>query len=36
MVGRPNLYATTDEFLKHFDFGNIEEIPSLDSFKEED
>jgi len=36
VVGRPNLYATTDEFLKYFDFGNIDEIPSLDSFEDKE
>lgn len=32
VVGRPNLYSTTDQFLKYFDFENIEELPELDSF----
>ncbi|MGL4730364.1 MAG: SMC-Scp complex subunit ScpB [Clostridium sp.] len=36
VVGRPNLYSTTDEFLKYFDFGNIEELPSIESFELEE
>ncbi|MEG0772885.1 SMC-Scp complex subunit ScpB [Clostridium sp.] len=32
VVGRPNLYGTTEEFLKHFNFNNIEQLPSLDNF----
>jgi segregation and condensation protein B len=28
--GRPILYGTTDEFLKHFGLQNIEQMPSLD------
>lgn len=37
VIGRPNLYATTDEFLKHFDFTSLGELPSLDNFiKDED
>jgi segregation and condensation protein B len=32
VVGRPNLYGTTEEFLKHFNFNNIEQMPSLDNF----
>jgi segregation and condensation protein B len=35
VVGRPNLYNTTDEFLKHFNFNNIEQLPSLDDFVKE-
>ncbi|WP_346917333.1 SMC-Scp complex subunit ScpB [Clostridium sp.] len=34
VIGRPNLYATTDEFLKHFDFTSLGELPSLDGFIE--
>jgi segregation and condensation protein B len=30
--GRPIIYVTTDEFLKHFDFHNINEMPSLEDF----
>lgn len=36
VIGRPNLYGTTDEFLKHFDFTSLGELPSLDIFMEED
>lgn len=37
VIGRPNLYATTNEFLKHFDFTSLGELPSLDNFiKDED
>jgi segregation and condensation protein B len=28
--GRPIIYVTTDEFLKHFDFGSLGEMPSLE------
>ncbi|MBU3091571.1 segregation/condensation protein B [Clostridium sp. CF011] len=28
--GRPIIYATTDEFLKHFDFQSLNEMPSLE------
>lgn len=30
--GRPILYSTTDEFLKSFSMGNLEELPHLDEF----
>jgi segregation and condensation protein B len=33
--GRPIIYVTTDEFLKHFDFHNINEMPSLEDFNSE-
>lgn len=33
--GRPILYSTTDEFLKSFSIGNLEELPSLDEFLKE-
>lgn len=33
--GRPILYSTTDEFLKHFNLQNIKELPSLESIMEE-
>lgn len=36
VIGRPNLYGTTDEFLKHFDFTSLGELPSLDFFMEEE
>lgn len=36
VIGRPNLYGTTDEFLKHFDFTSLGDLPSLDIFMEED
>lgn len=29
--GRPTLFATTDEFLKHFNLQNIKELPSIES-----
>lgn len=32
VVGRPNLYSTTDEFLKHFNFNNLDQLPSLEDF----
>lgn len=36
VIGRPNLYGTTDEFLKHFDFTSLGELPSLDIFMAEE
>lgn len=36
VIGRPNLYGTTDEFLKHFDFTSLGELPSLDIFMEDE
>lgn len=33
--GRPILYSTTDEFLKSFSIGNLEELPHLDEFLKE-
>lgn len=30
VLGRPNLYRTTDEFLKHFDFNNLNQLPELE------
>ncbi len=30
MPGRPILYGTTEEFLKYFGLGNIDDIPNLD------
>lgn len=33
--GRPILYSTTDEFLKSFSIGNLEELPHLDEFLNE-
>ncbi len=30
VLGRPNLYRTTDEFLKHFDFNNLNQLPTLE------
>lgn len=32
--GKPILYSTTDEFLRHFDLENMDQIPSLDSLLE--
>ncbi|MCB2288444.1 segregation/condensation protein B [Clostridium sp. CS001] len=34
--GRPIIYVTTDEFLKHFDFESLGEMPSLEEFNKED
>ncbi len=34
--GRPTLYATTDEFLRHFGLNSIEELPSLKIEPEEE
>ncbi len=33
--GRPVLYGTTTEFLKHFGFKDLSELPDLDQFTEE-
>ncbi|HEY5588626.1 MAG TPA: SMC-Scp complex subunit ScpB [Candidatus Paceibacterota bacterium] len=33
--GRPIIYVTTDEFLKHFDFYSLAEMPSLENFSSE-
>lgn len=33
--GRPIIYVTTDEFLKHFNFHNLNEMPSLEDFSKE-
>ncbi|MBZ9687990.1 segregation/condensation protein B [Clostridium estertheticum] len=33
--GRPIIYVTTDEFLKHFDFYSLAEMPSLEKFNNE-
>lgn len=30
--GRPIIYVTTSEFLKHFDFQNLNEMPSFEDF----
>jgi len=32
-VGRPLLYGTTPEFLRHFGLRSIEDLPPLDTFK---
>lgn len=34
--GRPIIYVTTDEFLKHFDFESLGEMPSLEEFNKEE
>lgn len=34
--GRPSLYATTDEFLRHFGLNSIEELPALKIEPEEE
>lgn len=36
VIGRPILYGTTDEFLKQFNMENLKELPTLESFIEED
>lgn len=33
--GRPIIYATTDEFLKHFDFQSLNEMPSVEDINKE-
>jgi len=33
--GRPIIYITTDEFLKHFDFYSLAQMPSLEEFNSE-
>lgn len=33
--GRPIIYVTTDEFLKHFDFESLGEMPSLEAVNKE-
>lgn len=33
--GRPTLFATTDEFLKHFNLQNLKELPSIESIIDE-
>lgn len=34
--GRPTVYATTDEFLRHFDLSSLKELPKLDMINEEE
>jgi len=34
--GRPIIYATTDEFLKHFEFHSLDEMPSLENNDKEE
>lgn len=34
--GRPIIYVTTDEFLKHFDFESLGQMPSLEEFNKEE
>ena len=34
VVGKPILYGTTDEFLRHFALTNIEDLPSLDLYSD--
>ena len=36
MPGRPNLYATTSEFLDYFGLSTINDLPKIDIKKEED
>jgi len=33
--GRPIIYVTTDEFLKHFDFHSLDEMPHLEDVKKD-
>lgn len=33
-TGRPILYGTTEEFLKYFGLGSIEDLPPIEDFKE--
>jgi len=33
--GRPIIYVTTDEFLRHFNFYSLDEMPSLEEFNSE-
>ena len=33
--GRPIIYVTTDEFLKHFDFHSLKEMPSIEDLLKE-
>ncbi len=33
--GRPIIYATTEEFLKHFDFNNLDSMPLIEESKAE-
>lgn len=33
--GRPIIYVTTDEFLKHFNFHSLAEMPSIEEFNKE-
>ena len=34
--GRPNLYGTTDEFLRYFGLESLDELPPVDDFTIED
>lgn len=33
-IGRPNLYGTTDAFLKNFGFETLKDLPEIDGFSE--
>lgn len=33
-IGRPNLYGTTDEFLKNFGFETLKDLPEIEGFNE--
>ncbi|MDL2289469.1 SMC-Scp complex subunit ScpB [Clostridia bacterium OttesenSCG-928-F22] len=33
-IGRPNLYGTTDEFLRHFGISSLAELPSLEELND--
>lgn len=36
VIGRPILYGTTNEFLRHFALNDLNELPSIDIFNEDD
>ena len=36
VIGRPILYGTTNEFLRHFALNDLNELPSIDLFNEDD
>jgi len=35
-LGRPLLYGTTDEFLRHFNLSDIKDLPQIDELKSEE
>ena len=36
IIGRPILYGTTNEFLRHFALNDLNDLPSIDLFNDED